>query len=222
MGYEEKIEALIKEHKIDINNRKIGKLVFFFGTMKSGKTALLIDKYLSQKLRGHKVWCIKPVTDVRNGDEIFSRVVKLKDPVIVDMLIKTDEDLSKIPDDLFLLLVDESQFLTESQVERLRKIANNTNVMIFCFGLKTDSSSKSFPGSRRLFELCDKIVECATSCWFCNRKAIHSMRVIDGVPSFGGDQFAIENEGNIDYFPVCAACWDKFELESKENEAKAN
>ena len=50
----------------------------------------------------------------------------------------------------------------------------------------------------------DKIEEMKTICWFCERKAIMNLRVIDGKPVYAGEQIPIG--GNDTYFPVCRKC----------------
>ena len=75
-----------------------------------------------------------------------------------------------------VIICDEAQFLTELQVEQLKDIASLTNTDILCFGLRTDFKTKLFPGSKRLFELADKIIELESICE-CGQPALINARV---------------------------------------------
>ena len=48
------------------------------------------------------------------------------------------------------VLVDECQFLTESQIDQLRALVNDYNIPVMCFGLRTDFQTRLFPGSRKM------------------------------------------------------------------------
>ena len=53
------------------------------------------------------------------------------------------------------------------------------------------SGTELFEGSRWMLIYADKIEEMKTICWFCERKAIMNLRVIDGKPVYAGEQILI-------------------------------
>ena len=98
----------------------------------------------------------------------------------------------------------EAQFLTPFVIDQLREIATN-GVPVMCYGLRTDFTRKLFPGSMRLMELADSIEEIKTTCFYCDRKAIFSIRLVDGVPV--GDGPVVKLGGKDSYVPACSACY---------------
>jgi thymidine kinase len=107
----------------------MGKLVFYYGTMGSAKTAnALITRY--QYLQNNRsVWLIKPATDTRDDKEgktiIKSRIgLEAESTAILgsDNLfdIFTGYWGYNIPD---VIICDEAQFFSSAQVEQLRDIA---------------------------------------------------------------------------------------------------
>ena len=106
------------------------------------------------------------------------------------------------------VIADECQFFSTIHVDILRQVVDELNIPVICYGLRTDFQRNIFDGSKRLFELADKIEEIKTICWNCNKKAIFNMRIDDnGNSIFNGDQVKIG--GNDDYHPVCSKCYKK-------------
>lgn len=91
------------------------------------------------------------------------------------------------------VLIDEAQFLSTAMVEQLRRLVNELDVEIVCYGLKTSFKRTLFAGSRRLMELSDVIEEIRSVCGKCIRPAIFSQNmrgtVLDGVIMIGHDIF---------------------------------
>lgn len=193
----------------------MGKLHFKYGAMNSGKTFELLRTAHNYEENGYKALIIKPSIDLKADKNIISRVGIKKE---VDYLIEPDTDINKIYDSLVkVILVDEAQFLTKKQVEDLWLLTRNNDLTVFCYGLKTDFLTNSFPGSKRLFELADKIEEITTLCK-CGNKAMFNLRMLNGNPIFDGDQISIDGFGDVTYIPVCGLCYiEKFENAKKRN-----
>ena len=104
-----------------------------------------------------------------------------------------------------MIIVDECQFLTESQIDQLRALVNDYNIPVMCFGLRTDFQTHMFPGSQRLMELSDSLTEIKTVC-ACGRKATVNAR-LDGQGRVvtTGDQVLLG--GNDSYIAMCHKCW---------------
>ena len=143
-------------------------LVFYYGAMGCSKTANALMTRFQYLDKGLKVWLIKPATD--NRDDVISAGKKLAIigsrvgiQAVADAVIESIDDIYDIwgaeAKDANLIICDESQFLTEDQVDQLKYIAEKYNTPVYCYGLRTDFRTKLFPGSRRLFEICSKTVE---------------------------------------------------------------
>jgi thymidine kinase len=153
---------------------------------------------------------MKPVVDTRFGQNtIVSRA--LPQGVEVDILIHPDTyDFSGlISGCVSCVLVDEAQFLSEKNVDGLRKLT--ASVPVICYGLRTDYRSYLFPGSKRLMELADTIEEVKTICVNCERKATmnakfylddQNKRIIIRDGSTEPDLGAEEK-----YQPMCWSCY---------------
>ena len=104
-----------------------------------------------------------------------------------------------------VIIVDECQFLTESQIDQLRALVNDYNIPVMCFGLRTDFQTRLFPGSRRLMEVADTIQEIKTIC-DCGAKATVNARIDgDGHIITQGAQVVLG--GNDSYIAMCHKCY---------------
>lgn len=182
----------------------MAKLYFRYGAMGSAKTLNLLAVRHNYELQGKNVLLMKPRTDDRFGAEKVRSRAGLE--YEADVLLDEDTELSK---DLFhglhCVLVDESQFLSERMVDRLRHITYVHDVPVIAYGLRTDFRTRLFPGSKRLLELADAVEEVKTTCMFCNRKAIFNLRHDEnGRAIVDGPQVLL---GDATYSPVCHGCY---------------
>ena len=111
-------------------------------------------------------------------------------------------------DNVSVVLVDESQFLSKAQISQLFRIAKNHNISVICYGLRADFRSQMFPGSKRLFEVADNIEKLPTMC-FCGAQAEFNTRKINGKYVFTGDQVAIDGEDKVEYDSLCGNCYQR-------------
>ena len=141
------------------------KLYFKYGAMGSSKTAQVLITKFNYEERGMKVWLIKPATDVRDGENIVKSRIGLSSTC--DAIPKSAnifETFTASHADKDVIIADECQFFTPEQIDQLRQIVNDFDIPVMCFGLRTDFQTKLFPGSRRLMEIADAIVEIKTIC----------------------------------------------------------
>lgn len=183
----------------------MSKLYFRYGAMNCGKTTSLLQVAHNYEERGMKVVLIKPSIDTKANDSVSSRIgVERK----VDHLVSPEENLkgylNLLVGNTSCVLVDEAQFLNESQVEELFVFSKLTNIPVICFGLRCDFRTNLFPGSKRLFELADEIEELYTICR-CGRKARFNARIVNGEFTLDGDQVAID--GDVEYESLCGKCY---------------
>ena len=185
----------------------MAKLYFKYGAMGSSKTAqALITKYNYEE-NDMKVWLIKPSADTRDGEQILRSRIGLEAKVEV---MSPETDISrrfeaKLDEHYDAVIVDECQFLTEKQIDELRRIVNDHGVPVMCFGLRTDFQTKLFPGSRRLMEVADTIQEIKTMC-DCGAKATVNAR-IDGMGHIVTEGAQVVLGGNDSYIAMCHKCY---------------
>lgn len=154
-----------------------GKLIFHHGTVCSSKTMMLLAIGHNYDSCGWKVCTVKPEIDTRS-DLIETRAHV--PPRKANIIIKTTEsfyDYATTLNECDVVLIDECQFLTRSQVDELRNLSVERDIDILCFGLRTDFSSNLFEASKRLFELSDEIIEIKTICSICGKHASFNKKV---------------------------------------------
>ena len=185
----------------------MAKLYFKYGAMGSSKTANALITKFNYEERGMRVWLIKPSIDDRDGADIVRSRIGLSEHAYI---AKHDTDLfcefSKLVG-YHAVIADECQFFTGDQVDQLRRIVDELDIPVLCFGLRTDFLTHLFEGSRRLFEVADSINEIKTIC-SCGNKAIVNARIDgDGNVITKGGQILIG--GNDSYVAMCHSCWKK-------------
>lgn len=190
----------------------MGKIVFNYGCMGSGKTSKMLTQFDLYKRRRKKPLIIKPCIDTRenNGEKFVgwgvtkSRITKNEEPTYY--FDKLDNTLNNL--EFGILFVDEVQFLNRDDILTLCNIADSRNIDILCYGLKTDVNGELFEGSKHLMALADDFVEIDSLCEIegCNCKAISHVRFINGEFDCSGKSVAIE-QGDITYKSVCRRHW---------------
>ena len=183
----------------------MAKLYFKYGAMGSSKSAQALITQFNYEERGMKVWLIKPAMDSRDGVGIIHSRIGLSHEAVA---IREGDDLYALFDPTYdVVIADECQFFSPEQIDQLRRIVDDHQVPVLCFGLRTDFLTHFFPGSRRLMEVADAINEIKTIC-ACGAKAIVNARIDDaGRVVTEGSQLLLG--GNDRYVAMCHACWRK-------------
>lgn len=191
----------------------MSKLYFRYGAMNSGKSTHLMQVAYNYEERGMRVVILKPATDKKGGDTLFSRLGVNRN---VDMLIEKEDNIFKRIEEQILssikvhcILVDEVQFMETSQIDQLFEIAVKLDIPVICYGLRTDFLMEGFEGSKRLLLIAHSIEEMKTICK-CGNKAIVNARKINGKFVFEGEQIAIDNVDDVEYESVCGKCYYKY------------
>lgn len=174
--------------------------------MGSAKTMNLLAVAHNYQSQGKKVVLLKPRLDSRFGEnKIRSRSGLEKD---AHVLVEPDTVLNTAElENAACILVDEAQFIGAKLVEQLRNISRDMDIPVICYGLRTDFRTNLFEGSRRLLELADSIEEVKTTCYFCDRKAIFNMKLLNGKATLAGPTIDLGDEEK--YLPACAVCYDR-------------
>lgn len=184
----------------------MAKLYFKYGAMGSSKTAQALITKFNYEERGMRVWLIKPALDTRDGAAVIRSRIGLEaicEPIgrDADLLARYKADHA----DIDVIIADECQFFTESQVDALRTIVNQYDIPVLCFGLRTDFLCHLFEGSRRLFEVADSVAEIKTVC-SCGSKATVNARLDENMRVVTeGNQVLLG--GNDCYIAMCHKCW---------------
>ena len=199
---------------MNIQYNMSAKLYYIYGTMNTSKSASLLMKAHSFEENDIPFICMKPSIDNRDGIDVISSRIGLKKEcvsiypgddifdIINEIINEFNTTLRPLPK---WILLDESQFLTEKQVDQLSKVVDLLHINVICYGLRTDFRTRLFPGSKRLFELADNIEEMKISCR-CGGKAIINARINeDGHVITDGDQVMIG--GNDKYITLCRKCY---------------
>lgn len=161
----------------------MAELVFYSGTMDSGKSTLALQLDHNHRARG-RVGRIYASHD-RAGAATLSSRLGLSTPAIE---VTTDLNFwSDVVGELTggarvdYLICDEAQFYTSAQVDQLAKVADELAIDVFCFGILTDFRTHLFSGSLRLVELADRVLtlQVEALCW-CGARATHNARTEDG------------------------------------------
>ncbi len=186
----------------------MAKLYFKYGAMGSSKTANALITRFNYQERDMKVWLIKPSIDNRDGANIIRSRIGLE--AVADVITPDANILALFEEshrDCDVIITDECQFFTTEQIDQLRKIVDDYDLPVMCFGLRTDFLTHLFPGSLRLFEVADSITEIKTIC-SCGSKATVNARIDgDGNVVTTGSQILIG--GNDSYIAMCHKCWKK-------------
>lgn len=184
----------------------MAKLYFKFGAMGCSKTAQALITKFNYEEKNMKVLLLKPSVDTRDGADVVRSRIGLEAKAVV---VKPEDDIYALFAGCYFdraaVIVDECQFLKETQVDQLSRIVMDYEIPVFCFGLSTDFATHLFEGSRRLFEIAESIVEIKSVCR-CGKKATVNARIDDkGNVVFSGEQVVLG--GNDRYVPMCRKCW---------------
>ena len=192
----------------------MAKLYFKYGVMGSSKTAQALITKFNYEERGMRVWLVKPMTDNRDGFGVVRSRAGLEAPAYeLPSTENVYDSYKKITEQIDVIIVDESQFLSEDQVDQLSMIVIDFNVPVLCFGLRADFRTKMFPGSKRLMEIADSITEIKTIC-SCGRKATVNVRLDEyGKIITEGEQILIG--GNDRYTAMCYQCFIEKQKEQR-------
>lgn len=190
----------------------MAKLVFYYGSMNSGKSAHLIMTAHNFKQQNKPFIALKSTKDTRDV-AITSRALNVSLPCVpvanADDIHSAIEEYKAAHNCLpTFLFNDESQMNSPQEIDVLANYANQ-GIDVICYGLLTDFTGKLFEGSARVIECADSIREIKNQCFYCKNKAIRNMRLVNNKPTFDGDIIVPGNE----YLSVCRTCFDQFKRE---------
>ena len=182
----------------------MAKLHFFYSTMNAGKSTALLQSNHNYKESNLKTLLFVPksIADKSNG-KIISRIGLEADAIIVNNEYDFYDEISKKQSEkISCIFVDEAQFLTKKQVHGLGKIADELNIPVMTYGIRTDFRGELFEGSQELLALADNLKELKTICSECDKKATMVVRLdSNGKILLEGEKILIG--GNEIYKTLC-------------------
>lgn len=191
----------------------MGKLYFKYGVMGSSKTAEALMCRFNYIQKGFNVLLLKPSIDDRFETEgrpqVIARVGISADCIKFGPNDDVNDILKQQTQKVDIIIVDECQFSTAKQIEQLKMISKDINVL--CYGLLTNFKTELFEGSKRLVELADSLQEIKSVCK-CGNKANVNARLIDGKIVVDGAEVLIGAEDC--YESMCYWCFK--ELQDKK------
>ncbi len=183
----------------------MAQLIFFCGTMDSGKSTLALQTAHNHQSRGRK-GLIFSSKDRAGSGKISSRIGLRTDAIEVDESLNFHEYvLEQLAQSqkVEFIIADEAQFYTSAQIEQLATIVDSLDIDVFIFGILTDFRTELFPGSARLVELADEInpLQVGALCW-CGSRATHQARIINGVMVTEGEQILLSTADDVVAYEV--------------------
>lgn len=184
-----------------------GRLVFTYGTMAAGKSALVLQ--LAHQLRS----CGQAVPLVTFGDRSGGGLITSRLGISAEAVeMGPGDDITEAVRPVGgatprHLIVDEAQFATLAQVDAMAELVDTTGIDVHAFGLYADFTLAPFAASGRLVAIADEVRELplATYCW-CGQPGRCNARVIAGQMVRTGDTVAIgdlEGAGPMHYVVLC-------------------
>jgi thymidine kinase len=172
--------------------------------MNAGKSTALLQSNHNYKESNLKTLLFVPksIADKSNG-KIVSRIGLQADAIIVNNEYDFYDEISKKQSEkISCIFVDEAQFLTKKQVHSLGKIADELNIPVMTYGIRTDFQGELFEGSQELLALADNLKELKTICSECDKKATMVVRLdSNGKILLEGEKILIG--GNEIYKTLC-------------------
>ena len=188
----------------------MAKLYFHFSTMNAGKSTMLLQASHNYRERNMTTLLFTAALDDRAGHGKIASRIGLEQEALTfaaddDLYAAVEDQLAHAP--IHCVFVDEAQFLSETQVWQLARVADRLGVPVMTYGLRTDFQGQLFPGSQALLAIADELREVRTICR-CGRKANMVVR-LDGSGHVvrQGDQVAIG--GNDRYVSLCRRHWEE-------------
>jgi thymidine kinase len=182
----------------------VAKLYFYYASMNAGKSSTLLQAAFNYGERDMRVSLWTAAIDNRPGFGAISSRIGLSSDAhrfedSTDIAARVLEDHAEEP--IACVLIDEAQFLTRDQVWQCARLADEADIPVLCYGLRTDFQGALFPGSGALLGIADSLVELKAVC-HCGRKATMNLRVdAAGKAVSAGAQTEIG--GNDRYVALC-------------------
>jgi len=145
----------------------MAKMYFYYSAMNAGKSAVLLQSNHNYRSNGMHTLLFTPCLDDRYGEgKITSRIGLQADAWAFDGKFDFFTYISKqhSGQPVSCILIDESQFLSKTQVLQLTMVVDRLRIPVLCYGLRTDFQGEPFEGAQYLLAWADELVEIKTIC----------------------------------------------------------
>jgi thymidine kinase len=139
-------------------------LTFIFSSMNSGKSLSILTKNYALNDKGFRTVLMKPEIDDRTTTISTRLGIEAPCHIIGKEQLPSDYILKSAAQKPDFILVDEAQFLTETQVWDLAGLADNWGIDVYCYGLKLNWQGEFFEGSQVLMKIADRLEQVETFC----------------------------------------------------------
>ena len=187
----------------------MAELVYYCGTMDSGKSTLALQTAHNHKSRGRSGLIF--TNKDRAGSGVISSRLGLQSKALE---VEIDLDIHRLVverlsmgERIDYIICDEAQFYQPIQIDQLAKIVDGLGIDVYAFGILADFRTKLFPGSARLVELADRVntLQVEALCW-CGSRATHNARTVNGVMVTEGEQVVVGDVGKSDEIAYEVLC----------------
>jgi thymidine kinase len=187
----------------------VAELVYYCGTMDSGKSTLALQTAHNHKSRGRSGLIF--TNKDRAGTGVISSRLGLQSEALE---VEVDLDIHRLVverlsmgERIDYIICDEAQFYQPIQIDQLAKIVDGLGIDVYAFGILADFRTKLFPGSARLVELADRVntLQVEALCW-CGSRATHNARTVNGVMVTEGEQVVVGDVGKSDEIAYEVLC----------------
>ena len=187
----------------------MAELVYYCGTMDSGKSTLALQTAHNHKSRGRSGLIF--TNKDRAGTGVISSRLGLQSEALE---VEVDLDIHRLVverlsmgERIDYIICDEAQFYQPIQIDQLAKIVDGLGIDVYAFGILADFRTRLFPGSARLVELADRVntLQVEALCW-CGSRATHNARTVNGVMVTEGEQVVVGDVGKSDEIAYEVLC----------------
>ena len=187
----------------------MAELVYYCGTMDSGKSTLALQTAHNHQSRGRSGLIF--TNKDRAGTGVISSRLGLQSEALE---VEIDLDIHRLVverlsmgERIDYIICDEAQFYQPIQIDQLAKIVDGLGIDVYAFGILADFRTKLFPGSARLVELADRVntLQVEALCW-CGSRATHNARTVNGVMVTEGEQVVVGDVGKSDEIAYEVLC----------------
>lgn len=183
----------------------MAKVHFYYSAMNAGKSTMLLQSSHNYQERGMDTLLLCPSIDDRVQTGFISTRIGLQKKAT---LFHPDSDLFSLMSQavannpvIKCVLIDEAHFLTKEQVAQCGHIADDMDIPVLAYGLRSDFRGEPFVGGLYLLVSADVLTEIKTIC-HCGNKATMNMRIDEqGLCTREGEQVMIG--GNEAYVSTC-------------------
>ena len=190
----------------------MSKLYFYMGSMNSSKSASLLMNVHNYETQGKNVVILKPSKNTRDNEGVVSSRVGISHSAIeihsednIIEIVKKHNNNKKLD----CIFVDEVHMFTVKQIRQLVYVVDELNINVITYGLKNSYiDGKIFDSIQELLFQANAVYEIKSVCTYCNQKATHHLRSINGKYTYTGDEIVVgDTVGEEKYISVCRRCY---------------